>query len=249
MIEGHVVVAVVPARGGSKGLPGKNLRRLGGLPLVAHTILAAKQARTLDRVILSTDSREIARVGKRYGAEVPFLRPPELATDEAPMAPVLVHTVAWIEGNEGKLVDVVVILQPTSPLREAAHIDAGVRLLLESGAESVVGLCEVQHSPYWMRVIRDGRVEPFQPDTLESRFQRRQELPKVYQVNGAFYASRRAVIMERGQVLGEDVRGLIMEQEASVDIDSSVDLMLAEAILRARRARRRNVRVRRHRVL
>lgn len=233
MINGQFILAVIAARGGSKELPNKNLKRLGGIPLVAHTMLAAKQAKTLDRVILSTDSPEIAEVGKRYAVEVPFLRPPELATDDAPMAPVLAHAVSWTEKDREKPVDVVVLLQPTSPLRETQHIDEGIRLLFNSGAESVVGLCEARHNPYWMWVIRNDKVERLFPEG--SRYRRRQDLPVVYQVNGAFYASRRHVIMEQGQVLGENLQGLIMTEEDSIDIDSSLDFMLAETILRSQR--------------
>ena len=233
MIKGQFILAVIAARGGSEELPGKNLKLLGGLPLVAYTMLAAKQAKTLDRVILSTDSPEIAEVGKRYHVEAPFLRPAELATDEAPMAPVLAHAVGWAEKNQGKPVDIVVLLQPTSPLRQARHIDEGVRLLLDTGAESAVGVCKARHNPYWMWVIRNGNVERLFPEG--SKFCRRQDLPDVYQVNGAFYASRRDVIMERGQVLGEKLRGLFMTEEDSIDIDTSLDFMLAETILKSRR--------------
>lgn len=235
--ERPFILAIVVARGGSKGLPGKNLRRLAGLPLVAHTVLAAKQARILDRVILSTDSVEIAKTGKRYGAEVPFLRPAELATDESPIAPVLAHAVEWVEKDQGKPVDVVVLLQATSPFRRAEHIDAGLRLLFQSGADSVVGLCETHHSPYWMRVLDKGRVKPLLPHK-KSQGRRRQDLPPVYQINGALYASRRCVVMEQGEVLGKDVRGLIMDWDDSVDIDSARDLLLAEAILRRQRKQR-----------
>lgn len=224
-------------------MPGKNWRQLGGHPLVAYSIMAARQARTLSRSILSTDSPKIAAIGRRYGAEVPFLRPPELATDEAPIAPVLAHAVSWVEKDQGRPVDIIVLLQATSPFREAKHIDAGVRLLLRSGAESVVGICEAPHSPYWMRVIRDERVESLLLGGPAPREKRRQDLPKAYLINGAFYASKRRVVMERGEVLGKDVRGLIMTQETSIDIDSPLDFMLAETVMRSQRklSQRRNL--------
>lgn len=236
MIQGQFVLAVIPARGGSKGIPNKNLKRLGRLPLVAHTILAAKQARTLDRVILSTDSLDIANVGRRYGVEVPFIRPADLATDDAPMAPVLAHTVDWIEKDQEKPVDVVVSLLPTSPFRNAQHIDEGIRLLFKSGAESVVGLCKARHNPYWMWVIRDAAVKRLFSEG--GNFRRRQELPIVYRVNGALYATRRHVIMDQGQVLGREVRGLIMTEEDSIDIDTPLDFILAERLLGLRRKQR-----------
>jgi N-acylneuraminate cytidylyltransferase/CMP-N,N'-diacetyllegionaminic acid synthase len=232
MINGQFILGVIPARGQSKGIPNKNLKPLNGIPLIAHTIRAAQGAETLDQVILSTDSPKIAKVGARYGVPAPFLRPAELATDEAPMAPVLAHAVSWVEKERGKPVGVIVLLQPTSPMRLARHIDEGVRLLIESEAESVVGLCKARHNPYWMWVIRNGSVERLIPEG--SRFTRRQDLPDVYRVNGAFYASRRHVIMDHGRVLGEKIRGLVMTEEESVDIDTALDFLLAENVLQAR---------------
>jgi len=201
---------------------------------VAHTIRAAKQARTLDRVILSTDSPQIAKIGKQYGAEVPFLRPAELATDKAPVAPVLAHAIEWVEKDQHKRADIIVLLQATSPFRRADHIDAGVRMLLKSDAESVVGVCQARHSPYWMRIVQDGRLEPLLPAQPGSHPTRRQDLPMVYQINGAFYASRRSIIMEQGQVVGEKACPLVMEYEDSIDIDDSADLMLAKALVRSK---------------
>jgi len=234
MINGQFILAVIPARGRSKEIPRKNLKDLGGMPLIAHTIRSAQQAGTLDRVILSTDSPEIAEVGKRYGVEVPFLRPAELAADESPMAPVLAHAVAFVEKERGKSIDAVVLLQPTSPFRTAAHIDEGIRLLMETGADSVVGLCKARQNPYWMWIIRDGHVERLLPEG--ANFRRRQDLPEVHRVNGAFYASRRHVIMDQGQVLGEKVRGIIMTEEDSLDIDAPLDFTIAESMLRSRHA-------------
>jgi N-acylneuraminate cytidylyltransferase/CMP-N,N'-diacetyllegionaminic acid synthase len=235
VIGGQFVLAVIAARGGSKELPGKNLMLLGRIPLVAHTILAAMRARTLDRILLSTDSPEIAKIGKRYGVEAPFLRPGELATDDVPMAPVLAHAVNWAEKDRGKPIDVVVLLQPTSPFRQAHHIDEGVKLLFDSGADSVVGLCEARHNPYWMWVIQNGEVSRLFPEG--GKFTRRQDLPVVYRVNGAFYASRRHVLMQQGQILGEKLRGLIMREEDSIDIDTALDFMLAETVYKSRRSR------------
>lgn len=234
MGRGQFVIGIIPARGGSKGLPGKNLKLLGGLPLVAHTIRAAKEARTLDRIILSTDSPEIAEVGRQYGVEVPFLRPRELATDDAPIVLVLTHAINWAEKDSGEKVDVVVSLQPTSPLRQGHHIEEGIQILLNTEAESVVGLCEAQHNPYWMWVIQNGEVHRLLDEG--SQFVRRQDLPVVYRVNGAFYANRRHVLMEQGRALGKTIRGLIMTEEESVDINSSLDFMLAESVLKSRQA-------------
>ena len=156
----ETIVAVITARGGSKGIPQKNLRTVLGKPLIAYSIEAALQAKTLTRTIVSTDDETIAQVSRQYGAEVPFLRPQHLATDTATSIAVLQHAVTYLAEQEGYLADIVVCLQPTSPLRSAEDIDQAVNLCLRSGADSVVSLCQAKHHPFWMKKIVDGRVHP-----------------------------------------------------------------------------------------
>src|SRR5271154_4754825 len=153
-------LAIIPARGGSKGLPRKNLLRLSGKPLIAHTIEAACVARSLPRILVSEGSPGIAEVGQQYGAEVPFLRPPELASDETPTLPVLQHVLAQLEATESCPPEIIVLLQPTSPLRRAEDIDRAVDLLERSGADSVVSLCAAEHHPAWMKRLEGDRVLP-----------------------------------------------------------------------------------------
>ncbi len=237
MVEGQTVVGVVIARGGSKGLPNKNLRRLGGKPLVAHTIRAASRARTLDHLILSTDSPEIARVGRRYGAEVPFLRPKRLARDSTHTPPVIEHAVRYLERHEGMRVDIVVTLQPTSPFRRPEHIDTAVRrLAADPRLDSVVTVKKASFPPFWMFTSRNGRLVPFVSDRTDYSVRERQQLPAVYQPNGAVYATRRELLATRG-VLFSAFRGgrtgyVEMDELASVDVDGPADLLVAGLLLK-----------------
>ena len=185
------------------------------------------------RVIVSTDDEEIVEVAKAAGAEVPFLRPAELAHDESPTFPVVQHALQWLQQHENYQPELVVLLQPTFPLRRPEHIDQGIELLLQSYADSVVSVCEVEHSPYWMRVLDDeGRVKSFVETDRE--FLRRQDLPAVYRLNGALFVTRRNSIIKSGRLLGDDVRALVMAREDSIDIDDEVDFLLAELLLKRR---------------
>lgn len=228
------VFGVIPARGGSKGLPGKNLMTLGRLSLVGHAIASAREARRLARFIVSTDDPAIAGEARRHGAEVPFTRPPALASDEAGMVPVLQHAVRWLEGAAGRRPDLVVTLQPTSPFRTGADIDRTIDTLLETGADSAQTLVEASYHPFFMSTLDGDRVIPLFPDG--HRYVRRQDAPPAYQPSGGVYVTRYAVLMEQGQVLGPDNRAVVTSFEAAVNIDTPWDFMLAEAILRAGRA-------------
>lgn len=223
------ILGIIPARGGSTEILRKNLVDIGGKPLISYTIEAAKKSKTLSRIICSTDCHDIMDVALQHGAEIPFLRPPELALSETPMISVLQHAIAFLE-KDGYKPDIVVLLQPTSPLRNAGHIDEAVRLLLETGCESVVSLCKAEHNPHWMRVIRNGRVQYF-IERNGADYSLRQKLPEVYRLNGAVYASRYPVIMHQGKILGDDTRPLIMKQEDSIDIDTEWDLEIARFIV------------------
>ena len=226
----QTILAVITARGGSKGIPQKNLCTILGKPLIAYTIEAALQAKTLTRTIVSTDDKTIAQVSKQYGAEVPFLRPQHLATDTATSIAVLQHAVTNLANEEDYKTDLIVCLQPTSPLRTPGDIDQAVNLCLQSGADSVVSLCQAKHHPYWMKKIFDGRVYPLINED-EQNYTRRQDLPPVYQLNGALYVTRAKVLLEENRLLGEYTIPYIMPQERSIDIDTQTDLRTAESIL------------------
>lgn len=222
-----MICAIVPARGGSRGIPRKNLRPFRGRPLVCHAIDVGHAATLVERVIVSTDDPEIATVARAAGGEAPFLRPAALAQDDTPTLPVLQHAVQWLE-ESGSAVTAVVLLQPTSPLRTAEQVDAAIRIFLETGADSVASVCEVDHSPYWMQRLEGDRLIPFAPEGRA--YLRRQDLPRLYRLNGAIYVTSRAVLMNEERVLGADTRALVMERHHSVDIDDELDFQLAELV-------------------
>jgi CMP-N,N'-diacetyllegionaminic acid synthase len=216
------VLAVIPARGGSKGIPHKNLADVAGRPLLAYTADAALAAKRLTRVIVSTDDAAIADTARHLGLDVPFMRPAALAADDAPMLPVLQNAVQAMR-ECGFAADVVVLLQPTSPLRRAEHIDAAVELLERSGADSVVSVVEVPHQFNPVSVLRlDGdRLRPFIDGPLVTR---RQDKPRVVARNGPAVVAVRTSVIESGSLYGNDCRALIMHSADSLDIDDPSDL-------------------------
>ncbi len=234
------VLAVVPARGGSKGVPRKNLRLLAGKPLVAHAVEVGRAATLVNRVLCSTDDQEIADVARAAGAEVPFLRPAELAQDRSEDWPVFVHALGWLEQEEGWQPDLVVNLRPTSPLRRPVHIDDAIRLLLDTGADSVKSICLARQHPHKMWLRASGNlIEPFLKTPL--RLQRgpdvpRAELEDVYWQNGVVDVTRREVIMQQKVMIGRTVAGLATDWADSIDIDTPLDLALAELVLASRAA-------------
>ena len=224
------ILAIVPARGGSKGVPRKNLRKIGRQSLLERSIGAARKGVPGIRVIVSTDDHEIAAEAVRCAAEVPFLRPVELARDDTPTLPVLQHVLSELRRQERYAPDLVVVLQPTSPLRRPESVAAGVELLMNSKTtDSVLGVCAEEHPPHWLKVIgTDGYLTDF----IEggSGLTRRQDAPPVYRVNGALYVTRSCWIAEEGRLLGNRVLPLVMSAEESVDVDSELDLTVAEAV-------------------
>jgi len=225
--EGQRALGVIPARGGSKGIPRKNLRLLRGRPLIAYTIDAARKSQRLTHFVVSTEDREIAAVARELGASV-VERPAELALDETPSLPVVQHAVEVVEGDLGRF-DCVFTLQVTSPFRSANDIDEAIALLRTTGAESVIGVVRVfDNHPARIKRIRDGRLVPF--DTPEPEGLRRQDLPPAYLRNGAVYVTRRDVLA-RGSLLGVDQCPFEMPPERSINIDDPLDFALAEAAL------------------
>jgi CMP-N-acetylneuraminic acid synthetase len=223
-------LGVIPARGGSKGIPRKNLALLAGKPLLAYTCEQALGAKRLSRVIVSTDDERVAQCARDYQVDVPFLRPPELATDEAPMLGVLQHALGALQHAEGYVPDAIVLLQPSSPLRRSHHIDEAIQLLHESGADSVVSVVEVPHQFHpgsVLRIEKDSLV-PYLPGAAVLR---RQEKPSVYARNGPAIVATRRQVLEHGSLFGETVRPFLMSREESVDIDEPVDLIIAEALM------------------
>ena len=226
------ILGIVTARGGSKGLPRKNIHPLCGKPLLQYTAEAALKAKRLTRVILSTEDEEIAAVGRRCGLEVPFMRPPELARDDTPHVPVLQDAVRRME-QAGKTVDAILTLQPTNPLRLPSDIDGAIELLERTGADSVISFVAVgEKHPARMKFIgEDGRVvDPPFAEKFEG--QRRQDLPVLYLREGSIYLTRRDVLMKHNSIKGRDCRAWIMPQDRACNIDSPFDLFLAEQLLK-----------------
>jgi len=230
MHKNKTILGLIPARGGSKGLPRKNIKTLLDKPLIAWTIEQALASKYLDRVIVSTDDEEIAEVSKEYGAEVPFLRPEELATDEAKGIDVVLYAIDWMERND-KPYDLLMLLQPTSPLRTSNDIDKAIELLFQKNAQAIVSVCEVDHHPYWSNTLPDdGCMKDFiKPEVTNKN---RQELPIFYRLNGAIYLAYSDYLKEKRSFLGKDTFAYIMPQRRSVDIDNEVDFKLAGIVIR-----------------
>jgi CMP-N,N'-diacetyllegionaminic acid synthase len=220
-------LGIVPARAGSKGVPGKNVKLLAGRPLIEYTAHAARESGVLDRVILSTDSLEIADVGRQCGLEAPFMRPPHLAADDTPMLPVIQHAVETLAAG-GWVAEVIVLLQPTSPLRRGSHIRDAVTMLRESKADSVVTIVEVPRhlSPDYVMRIEDGALRPFLPEG--TRVTRRQDARAAYSRDGTVYACWRATIERWGDIYGQRCQPLLLNAADSLSIDSQDDWAEAE---------------------
>jgi CMP-N,N'-diacetyllegionaminic acid synthase len=230
------ILGVITARGGSKGLPGKNLKPLAGKPLIAHTIDTALSSGAFDRVILSTDDEGIAAVARTHGCDVPFMRPADLARDETPHLPVLQHAVQWLSDHERYQPDAVMILQPTSPLRRASDIRDSIALLDRSGADSVVSVSEVpaHHNP--MRTLRiddHGFASLFVTgEPVRRRINRRQDMPAAWTMNGAVYLFRTTVLTAAEPSLyGNRTAAHVMPPSFGISIDSLDDWADAERAL------------------
>ncbi len=230
------VLGIITARGGSKGVPGKNLKLLAGKPLLAYTVEAARASRSLDRVILSTEDEAIVAAGRALGCEVPFLRPAELSRDNTPHLPVIQHAAEWMREQAGYRPDAVMVLQPTSPLRTAGDIDAAIALLESSGADSVLSVSEVpvhSHPSRTLRLDAAGNAVLFatgQP--VRQRVNRRQDLPEAWVMNGAIYACRTETLLAAEPSLyGDAVVAYRMPAERSISIDDLDDWAAAERLL------------------
>ena len=226
-METKHTVAVIPARGGSKGLPRKNLRPLAGKPLIAHTIEAARASSYVDRVIVSTEDKEIAEVSRQWGAEVPFLRPKELAEDLTPTEPVLKHALEWLEKVEGYQVDIVLFLQPTDIFRKRFMIDGAIKRLLDDDALDSVFVAYPTHKNFWRKM--DGQWVRLAPDLIYGPRQTREPL---YREDTGFACATRAEVIRQGKRVGEKVDIITNDDEASfIDIHDEFDFWLAEKVL------------------
>jgi CMP-N-acetylneuraminic acid synthetase len=228
----QIILGVIPARGGSKGIPRKNVRALAGLPLIAYPIRAAAGSARLTRCIVSTDDPEIAATARTYGGEVPFIRPEELARDQTPTGPVLRHAVDWFEQSQGRQVFAVVTLQPTTPLCRSPDIDAAIGLFCanQPDADSLISVCDAaEHHPLTLYHREGAYLNPFvtgiDPNT------RRQEFPPVFWRNGAIYITRRDLLFAQSRVVSDRPLAYVMPRSQSANIDEPIDLAIAELML------------------
>lgn len=224
----------IPARGGSKGIPRKNLVPVAGKPLIAHTFDAALRSKRLSRTILSTDDPEIAEAGRRAGVEVPFLRPAELAQDASVMEDAMLHALARLKDSEGYAPDAVVLLQPTAPLRRPEQIDAAIALFEAEGADSLVSVSEPMEHPCDMASFAGGKMRLLFQDEGFDGSQQRQQFPDLYFINGAIYITKAAVLLATKSRFGGSIVPYRMPQLDSVDVDSQDDLKIAELLLAQR---------------
>lgn len=228
MYKDKRILSLIPARGGSKGVSRKNIRPLYGKPLIAWTIEQTKKSRYIDKVIVSTDDEEIIKVSKRYGAEVPFKRPRKLATDKAKAIGLILHAINFME-KEGDIFDIVVLLQPTSPLRATEDIDAAIELLFKKRAKAIISICEMKHPPQWANTLpSNGCMKGFMKQ--KNRNKTRQELDTFYRINGAIFLGYGDYIRQQIGFSGDKTFAYIMPKERSVDIDTEVDFKLAEIL-------------------
>ncbi len=226
------VVAFVFARGGSKGLPRKNLRLLGGKPLLAHAVTTARASRFIDRVVLSTDDAEIAEVGHRWGAEVPFLRPADLARDDTPEWLAWQHAIREVEARDGgRKLDLFISVPPTSPLRAVEDIDQCVRTALETDADVVVTVRPAERSPYFNMVVLDQGYARRVIEPAANTVHRRQDAPVVFDLTTVAYAARPSFVLSARSIFDGKVRAVPVPKERAVDIDDELDFAFAEFLM------------------
>ena len=226
---GLKIIGIIPARGGSKSIPRKNLKLLGGIPLIKYTIDAANNSKLLTDVYVSSEDNEILSLVKSFGTKT-IIRPNKLAEDSTPMVPVLQHAINYLEPKIGKI-DILILLQPTTPFRIGKDIDDAINLLLETGADSVITLVKVEDChPARMYRLEGNKMISIWDEKY--KYKRRQDLPPIYLRNGAVYTYKRHTIMEQNAQEGKDSRGLIMPPERSINIDDLIDFEIAKSMLK-----------------
>jgi CMP-N-acetylneuraminic acid synthetase len=230
MAKNLKILAVIPARGGSKGIHKKNIKRIGKHPLLAYTIYQAKKSRSINDVVVSSDDQTIIKVAKRYGALAPFVRPKELSTDKALAVPTIQQAVAFMEKQKGFNYNYVLMLQPTCPFTLASDIDQAIKKLIKTKADSVISVVEVGPiHPYRMKKIVSDRLVDYSKETVENM--PRQKLPKVYIRSGDIYATKRDVLMKQNTFKGKNSRPYIIPLDRAMNVDSIADFWLAEKMI------------------
>lgn len=236
MIENKRIISIIPARGGSKGVPRKNIKKLLGKPLIAWTIEEAKSSKYIDRVVVSTDDEEIAEKSKKYGAEVPFLRPEELATDDAKTIDVILHALNWLKTREDYY-DFLVLLEPTSPLRDVEDIDKCIEILIDNPkAEAIVGVAKLESThPEFNVAINDEGFIRKSDGTTDFKVLRRQDLEDVYFFEGSIYISEVETLKQKRTFYHKSTLGYVVPKYKSLEVDELCDFICIEALMKAKK--------------
>src|SRR3989344_8717445 len=222
MYKNNKILCVIPARGGSKRLPGKNIKKIGGKPMIAHAILATKESKYVDRVVVSTDDSAIAKVAKKYKAEIPFMRPPKLAIDTAPTLPVIQHTVSFYESKLKFKPNLIILIQPTNPLIITEDVNKTIETLFKTKTNTCFTVTEISQRPEWMYRLDSKKPELFikKGGGLKKRSQ---DLPRLGIINGTVYAMKYNTLMKENKIYDDNTSIYIMHRERSVDIDDHFD--------------------------
>ncbi|MCB2308250.1 acylneuraminate cytidylyltransferase family protein [Clostridium estertheticum] len=229
MYKNKKFLVIIPARGGSKSIPNKNIMSICGKPLIAYTIDAGKKSKYIDEIIVSTDSDVIKVIAEQYGAKVPFLRPEELSNDTSKSIDVVIHAINFYKKNDVSY-DYVILLQPTSPLRTFEHLDNAIEKLIESNSTSLVSVCEADENPVLMRRIENEKLK--EVISFEGTNLRRQDLPTFYKFNGALYINSNDMLINKRKFVDENTVPYVMDKESSIDIDTMLDARLVELIIK-----------------
>jgi CMP-N,N'-diacetyllegionaminic acid synthase len=232
MYKGKTFLGIIPARAGSKGLPGKNIKSLCGKPLIAWSIEAGNNSKYLDEVMVTTDGVEIAEIAKKYGANVPFLRPKELADDTTSSFEVIKHTIDFYKNQLNKKFDYIVLLEPTSPLRESSDIDKAIEMLLNSKADSIVGICKTESQNPAFLVLKDSNNYIRGYENNKIKVLRRQEIKDVFFLEGSVYISKTDVYLKKKTFYHENTIGYEVPKYKSLEIDDIYDFIMVEAIMK-----------------
>jgi len=223
------ILAIIPARGASKGIPHKNIKKLNGKPLIFYTINEAKKSKFLDFIVVSTEDKKIEKVAQKYGVVV-VKRPKKLSTDSSTSISVLKHAIINLKKTKKYIPDIIILLQPTSPLRKVDDIDGAIKKFLYSKCDSVISMTKVSSLPYWTYELRGNIAKNI--IKKPKKVHRRQDGKKFFQVNGAVYVTSKNMIMNHNTIFGKKISAYVMPQERSVDLDTMVDFKLAEILMK-----------------
>tara|TARA_B100000745_G_scaffold166900_1_gene109228 strand:+ start:2188 stop:2904 length:717 start_codon:yes stop_codon:yes gene_type:complete len=228
-MKSYKILAIIPARGGSKGIRRKNLQKLSGKPLIAHTIIAAKKTKSINKIIVSTDDKEIGKISKNNGAEVPFLRPKQISKDTSSIIEVIKHALKFLQENQSYVPDIIILLQPTSPLRTSQLITKTINTLKKSKATSVITVSKITKHPYASYWLKNDFLKPFEKNS--AKYSRRQEFPDLFFPTGAVYTFWYDTLKKFNSLHGPKIKPIVVHDE-DIDIDNLRDLFFAEMMLK-----------------